>query len=112
MTNSETSLPRVISGSGDQSVLIIDDDVQSHDVVREMLAELGRKNYPGKTILLSGGDIGVLAIARRIATLRGLNLLGAFIKPIAFDTLLRAMASLSQFEPNDRSLTYSRVEQS
>jgi len=53
----------------------------------EFLAELAKRNYRGGIVLVSGGDSQMLSIACRIASVSGLNVLGALTKPLQQDEL-------------------------
>lgn len=57
----------------------------------EMLVELTKRGYTGGVILASSGDLAILNMARVIAKESGLNLLGAFAKPLQRDTLRQAL---------------------
>ena len=48
----------------------------------EFVGELAKRRYTGGVILVSGGDAQMLALARLIAVTSGLNVLGAFAKPL------------------------------
>jgi CheY-like chemotaxis protein len=76
-------------------VLICDVYMPNMDGI-ELLSELARRRYPGGIILLSGINGQTLAAARTIAVHNGLNVLGAFSKPLSYERLLQAMASEMQ----------------
>lgn len=57
----------------------------------EFVGALAKKQYQGGLILVTGGNEGMLEVAQDIATLSGLNVLGAFTKPLLAQTLGRAM---------------------
>jgi CheY-like chemotaxis protein len=58
----------------------------------EFLHELGRQGYAGDIVLLTGVNEQVLGAARAIAVARGLQVKGAFTKPVAYAQLMRAIA--------------------
>lgn len=57
----------------------------------ELMEELARLAYPGKVILLSGVNPETLQLARDIATGEGVQLVGAFLKPIPPEVLADAL---------------------
>lgn len=59
----------------------------------EFVAELKNRSYGGGLILLSSGDSQMLATARQIAVESGLNVLGAFAKPLRQEELRRVLDS-------------------
>jgi CheY-like chemotaxis protein len=59
----------------------------------EVVAELGTRGYRGGLILVSGGDAQMLSIARNIAVASGLNVLGAFTKPLRLCDLAQAISA-------------------
>jgi CheY-like chemotaxis protein len=58
----------------------------------EFLGELTNKGYQGGIILVSGQDISMMAIAQQVAVADGLNILGAYTKPVSVDMLAEALA--------------------
>ena len=58
----------------------------------EFVGELAKRRYPGGVILISGGDAQMLALARQIAVASGLNLRGAFTKPLQQEQLRQALS--------------------
>ncbi len=126
------------SNSASTSVLVVDDDEFTHEVLREMLgllgvstvhtAEDGRKAlkvlaglqpppdylicdvfmpdmdgiefleqlagqaYTGGIVILSGVDAQMLSLSRDLAATNGLNIRGAFIKPVGLQQLSHALA--------------------
>ncbi len=57
----------------------------------EFIAELARLHYGGGLILLSGVNPETLQLARDIALGDGIDLVGAFIKPVQPDALAQAL---------------------
>lgn len=60
----------------------------------EFLQAAAMAGYGGKVLLLSGMDAGVRKAAERLASAHGLNVLGAFRKPISGAELGAALAPL------------------
>lgn len=58
----------------------------------EFMAHLGKQQYPGSIVLVSGRNIEYLSIARQIAIGDGLKVVGAFTKPLGRDRLLEVLA--------------------
>ena len=58
----------------------------------EFLNKLGQLNYSGGVILVSGGNPEMLQIAKEVAIADGINLKGAYPKPISSTMLARAIA--------------------
>jgi CheY-like chemotaxis protein len=61
----------------------------------EFLDTLASQGYTGDIILVSGQDIDMMAIAREMAISQGLQLLGAFTKPVTQAVLALALAQAS-----------------
>lgn len=57
----------------------------------DFLMELGKLNYRGKVMLISGIPKDILSIAEDVAKTDGINLIGAFVKPIKLDDLRKAI---------------------
>jgi response regulator of citrate/malate metabolism len=57
----------------------------------EFLDDLAYRKYQGGIILVSGLDVSVMDIAQQIALNKGLNVWGAFCKPVSFATLTAAL---------------------
>jgi response regulator of citrate/malate metabolism len=53
----------------------------------EFVAGLATRGYGGGLILVSGGDVQMLAVARLIAVQSGLNVLAALTKPLQQEAL-------------------------
>jgi CheY-like chemotaxis protein len=58
----------------------------------EFIDALTSQGYSGDVILVSGQDIAMMAIAREMAISQGLQLLGAFTKPVSQAVLAQALA--------------------
>ena len=56
----------------------------------EFVAELVKRNYKGGLILMTGVDLAMLEVAQEIASLKGLNVLGGFKKPLDQEKLRQA----------------------
>jgi CheY-like chemotaxis protein len=78
---------RVLDKSQAQPDFIICDIFMPNKDGIEFVAELANRSYGGGLILLSSGDSQMMAIARQIAVESGLNVLGAFAKPLQQDVL-------------------------
>lgn len=61
----------------------------------EFLQAAARAGFTGHVILLSGMDSGVRRAAERLARAQGLQVLGAFAKPISREQLCAALAPLA-----------------
>lgn len=57
----------------------------------EFMGELRRLRYPGRFILVSGVDVEMLAIAREMASVHQLHLLGSFIKPVSRNAIAHCL---------------------
>lgn len=57
------------------------------------LTELAKTNYKGKVALVSGIDGDILSIAEKVVRDDGLNIIGAFLKPIKLDHLSQIIAA-------------------
>jgi CheY-like chemotaxis protein len=58
----------------------------------EFINELGSRQHPGALILMTGGDLGILEIASKVAVgAHGLQLLGAFAKPLVTADMARVL---------------------
>lgn len=56
----------------------------------EFVAELVKRNYQGGLILMTGVDQTMLEVAQEIASLKGLNVLAGFKKPLNQEKLRQA----------------------
>jgi CheY-like chemotaxis protein len=57
----------------------------------EFLNKLGQLNYSGGVILVSGGNLEMLQIAKDVALADGINLKGAYPKPVSSSILKQAI---------------------
>ncbi len=57
------------------------------------LTELAKTNYKGKVALVSGIDGDILSIAEKVVRDDGLNIIGAFLKPIKLSHLSQIIAA-------------------
>ena len=57
----------------------------------EFVSELAMQRFAGGLMLVTGVNLTMLEVARDIATLKGLNVLGVFQKPVHEDALRKAM---------------------
>ena len=58
----------------------------------EFLGQLGERHYQGGVILVSGMNAEILTLAQDIALGNGINVLGAFAKPLPHDALASVMS--------------------
>lgn len=58
----------------------------------EFLEQLAGLGFAGGIVILSGVDAQMLSLSREIAVTNGLNILGAFIKPVGLQQLSHALA--------------------
>lgn len=59
----------------------------------EFLEHLADQHYPGKVILMSGGNDSMLGLASDVALHYGIQLTGFFTKPLAQHSLARALGA-------------------
>ena len=57
----------------------------------EFVSELAKQRFAGGLMLVTGVNLSMLEVARDIATLKGLNVLGVFQKPVHEDALRKVM---------------------
>jgi CheY-like chemotaxis protein len=58
----------------------------------EFVGQLVSLRYPGSLILMSGGSAEMLGIAKTVAEINGLKVLGALRKPLSMAELAQAMS--------------------
>lgn len=58
----------------------------------ELISELATRGYQGGLVLMSGGDLQMLAIAKQIAQQSGLDVWAALAKPLQLETLRQVFA--------------------
>ena len=74
-------------------VLICDVFMPDMDGI-EFLAELSKIGYQGGIILVSGQDISMMDIAQQVALTNGLQVLGAYTKPVPPEILAESLARI------------------
>ncbi|WMW80038.1 response regulator [Undibacterium cyanobacteriorum] len=57
------------------------------------LTELAKTDFKGRVALVSGIDSDILSIAEKVVRDDGLNIIGAFLKPIKLDHLRQIMSN-------------------
>lgn len=57
----------------------------------ELMEDLAARQYPGGVMLVSGMDLGMLELARTLATRRGLKVRAACRKPVTREQLAAAL---------------------
>lgn len=62
----------------------------------EFLDKLAALQFKGGVVMITGGDPEMLKIARDIAVSNGLQVLGAFLKPVSLDQMAVAVATISK----------------
>jgi len=82
---------RVLAGMARSPDLILCDIYMPNKDGIEFLAEVAKRRYPGKVVLVSGGDGAMLAIAQQLATYGGLNVVAKITKPLDSDQLADAI---------------------
>jgi CheY-like chemotaxis protein len=60
----------------------------------EFLDQLTKNSYQGGILLVSGQDITMMAIAQQVAVADGLNMIGAYTKPVPIAVFTEALAAL------------------
>jgi len=91
----ETDARRALASlaSNPPGLLLCDLSMPDMDGI-EFMHAAGEARFRGQIILLSGMDSGVRRSAERLARAHGLQVLGAFKKPISLDQLRAALAPL------------------
>jgi response regulator of citrate/malate metabolism len=64
----------------------------------EFLDVLAQKKYAGHVVLVSGMNMDMMVVARDVAVGNGLNVLGAFVKPVKADVLAHVLGLDMQFK--------------
>jgi CheY-like chemotaxis protein len=82
---------RVLAGMSRPPDFLICDILMSGMDGMKFLVELAKQKFKGGIILVSGIDSEILAIAKQVVDSDGLNMVGAFVKPIKNDELAKAM---------------------
>lgn len=90
-TNGKRALQALASMKQAPDMLVCDLCMPDMDGT-EFMAQLGKQHYPGGIVLVSGANSELLANARLLAFEEGLNVIGAFTKPISRDLLLEMLA--------------------
>lgn len=57
----------------------------------ELMSAMAQRRYQGGVILLSGGNLELLALASDIAQAQGIHMLGSFVKPMHHRALSAAL---------------------
>lgn len=85
-TNGKDALQQISTMKIAPDVLICDILMPGMDGM-DFLVELSKLHYKGKVMLVSGIAEDILKIAEDVAKTDGINLIGAFVKPIKLDQL-------------------------
>ena len=88
--NGEDALRQLSEMAVEPDVLICDILMPDMDGM-DFLNALQKLNYQGKVMLVSGIAKDVLAIAEDVVKTDGINIIGAFVKPINLDELRKAI---------------------
>ncbi len=88
--NGEDALRQLSKMTVEPDVLICDILMPDMDGM-DFLTALKKLNYQGKVMLVSGIAKDVLVIAENVAKTDGINIIGAFVKPIKLDELQKAI---------------------
>lgn len=91
----ESDAKRALQSLSDNApgLLVCDLSMPDMDGI-EFLHAAAEAGFRGGVMLLSGMDVGVRRSAERLARAHGLNVLGAYKKPISQDELIAALAPL------------------
>lgn len=88
--NGEDALRQLSEMAVEPDVLICDILMPDMDGM-DFLIALKKLNYQGKVMLVSGIAKDMLAIAEDVVKTDGINIIGAFVKPIKLDELRKAI---------------------
>ncbi len=88
--NGEDALRQLSEMAVEPDVFICDILMPDMDGM-DFLTALKKLNYQGKVMLVSGIAKDVLVIAENVAKTDGINIIGAFVKPIKLDELQKAI---------------------
>ena len=88
--NGEDALRQLSEMAVEPDVLICDILMPDMDGM-DFLNALQKLNYQGKVLLVSGIAKDVLEIAENVVKTDGINIIGAFVKPIKLDELRKAI---------------------
>ncbi len=89
--NGQAGLRTLAELANTPDVLICDLFMPDMDGI-EFMAELARQRYPGQVILISGGNVEMLVVAKELALAGGIQLLGCLTKPLYCEMLQSVLA--------------------
>ncbi len=79
--------------AGHPDLLVCDLSMPDMDGI-EFLQQAAALGYKGQVMLLSGMDLGVRRAAERLAQAHGLNVIGAYKKPLSQEALAQALPTI------------------